>query len=367
MTTRGRHVALLALLAGALGCDPPPSEPGAATAYGSEPVSVQTATATASPRPAPPAPAPEPSGPALPPDPPPAVPELASEVPTWEAKLAANKAYQTALAGGDDFTLLVSGVADMLASGGVGGRIRAPLVAKKPLFDGAVAVYMVWLRTNRLPEPFRARVQAELDAGRSLPRRGVWAPFEPGKVPHDWTPLAVWMHRDDHVYLRELLAQRAQPMAQRVTTWETTAAPPPRPYLVDEQAALEWLARVDPLTPAEERRLGELRLEAATTAVPIETLLGEYRDNEIRADAAYKGKLVRTTGVVGDVKKDITGSIYVTVGTGQPFEIPKVQCFFEAGQEAAVTSLSRGDRVTVRGTVSGLMLNVLVKGCGLVK
>lgn len=289
-------------------------------------------------------------------------------MPSWEAKLAANKAYQVALAsGGDNFTLLVSGVAQMIAEGGVGGRVRVPLTAKKALFDGAIAVYMVFVRTHRLPDDFRTRVQAALDAGKASPRRGVWSPFQAGKAPHDWTTLATWMHQEDPAYLRELLAQRAQPPAQLVTEWVTQEDPAPRPYLVSEKAALERLALLDRLTPAEERRLEEVRLDDAAVAVAIETILAEYKDNEVRADAAYKGKLVKITGLVGDVKKDVTGSIYVIVGTGKSLEIPTVQCFFAKQHEEAVASLSRGDRVTVRGQVAGLMMNVLVKGCGLVR
>lgn len=33
---------------------------------------------------------------------------------------------------------------------------------------------------------------------------------------------------------------------------------------------------------------------------------------------------VLDTGVVGEVKKDITDAIYAIVGTGQPFKIPEV-------------------------------------------
>jgi hypothetical protein len=107
--------------------------------------------------------------------------------------------------------------------------------------------------------------------------------------------------------------------------------------------------------------------EEKAIMVPIGELLGSYKDNEIRSDAAYKDKWIQTTGLVGDVKKDILGSIYVTVGTGAVFEIPTVQCFFEKDQTEAVSSLSKGNKITVRGRVSGLMMNVLVKKCVLVQ
>ncbi|MFP2927217.1 OB-fold protein [Pyxidicoccus sp. 3LG] len=105
--------------------------------------------------------------------------------------------------------------------------------------------------------------------------------------------------------------------------------------------------------------------EAATkvTQVEIRKLLAEYSDNEIRADSSFKGQYIQTTGVVDDVKKDILNSIYVTLGTGKQLEIPQVQCFFDDVHAKKAAALSKGTKVTVRGRVDGLMMNVLVKEC----
>ncbi len=113
--------------------------------------------------------------------------------------------------------------------------------------------------------------------------------------------------------------------------------------------------------PAVEKR--EAPAREAAQQVDIKTLLKEYGDNEVRADNAFKGKLVQVTGLVGDVKKDITGGIYVTVGTGGMLEIPVVQCSIAEGEAPAASALSKGQQVTVRGRVSGLMMNVQVSDC----
>jgi hypothetical protein len=55
--------------------------------------------------------------------------------------------------------------------------------------------------------------------------------------------------------------------------------------------------------------------------------------------------------------------IYVTVGTGQAFEFPVVQCFISKGQESKAANLSRRKQITVRGQVDGLLMNVLLKDC----
>jgi aspartyl/asparaginyl-tRNA synthetase len=97
--------------------------------------------------------------------------------------------------------------------------------------------------------------------------------------------------------------------------------------------------------------------------VSIRELLKEYKDNEVRADANFKGKRIRVTGIVDDVKKNITNDIYITLGTGKQFEIPKVQCYFDDSLANQAAQLSKGARVTVEGRVKGLMMNVQVDDC----
>lgn len=100
-----------------------------------------------------------------------------------------------------------------------------------------------------------------------------------------------------------------------------------------------------------------------TLKVPVATLLAEYKNNEIRGDGLYKGKWIETTGVVGDVKRDILNTLFITLGTGAEFEFQQVQCFFDDMHAAKAATLSKGEKVTVRGRVEGLMMNVLVKDC----
>ena len=101
--------------------------------------------------------------------------------------------------------------------------------------------------------------------------------------------------------------------------------------------------------------------------VEIRSLLTEYADNEVRADLNFKNHVIQTSGIVDDVKKDILDSVYITVGTGRRFEIPQVQCFIADDQVNKAANLSKGSRVSVRGRVQGLMMNVLVHDCEIVE
>jgi hypothetical protein len=99
----------------------------------------------------------------------------------------------------------------------------------------------------------------------------------------------------------------------------------------------------------------------------LNDLLAQYKDNEVRADARYKGKNVEIGGLVNTVKKDITNAIYVTIGTGEWLQIPEVQCFFDDSKAYETSRLTKGQFVRVTGTVDGLMMNVLVKNCSVVQ
>ena len=106
---------------------------------------------------------------------------------------------------------------------------------------------------------------------------------------------------------------------------------------------------------------------AEAKQVEIRTLLKEYGDNEVRADEAFKGRVIQTSGVVGEVKKDIVGDTYVLVGTGRQFELPVLQCSLDSNQVKKAAALTKGARVTVRGRVTGLMMNVQAGDCEVVE
>ena len=106
--------------------------------------------------------------------------------------------------------------------------------------------------------------------------------------------------------------------------------------------------------------------KAAEVSVPVQQLLLEYKANEVAADQKYKGKRVRTTGIVDEIKKDFLDSIYVTIGTGAEFEIPSVQCYFDKSLANKAAALTKGQTISVDCDCDGLMLNVQMKNCAFV-
>ncbi len=99
------------------------------------------------------------------------------------------------------------------------------------------------------------------------------------------------------------------------------------------------------------------------TPVDIEDILSAYKNNEVGADNEYKGQVIQVTGRIDSIGKDILDNMYVTLGTGSKYEIPRIQAFFDDSASASLGRLKKGDRLTVVCRISGLMMNVLAKEC----
>ena len=88
-------------------------------------------------------------------------------------------------------------------------------------------------------------------------------------------------------------------------------------------------------------------------------LYKEYNANEIAADEKYKGKIIEVTGVIRDIGNDIMDNAYITLVGNEYFG--DIQCYFN--EKSVVAKLSKGKRITVIGSCSGLMMNVQINNC----
>lgn len=130
-----------------------------------------------------------------------------------------------------------------------------------------------------------------------------------------------------------------------------------------------------PLSPAEqkakdteEKKAAEAEhkraaKEIAANTIDAPSLVEIYKQNEVKADNNFKGKTFYVSGIVDDIKKDIMDNIYVTLEGDDV--LSSVQCYFDNADEAA--NLSKGQQVVFKGKCNGLMMNVLMKDCELVK
>ena len=100
----------------------------------------------------------------------------------------------------------------------------------------------------------------------------------------------------------------------------------------------------------------------ADYVITADALFAAYDNNSVAADAKYEDKIVKVSGYIQNIGKDITDTAYLVIG-GKGF-LDGVQCMLPDGQEGLVGSVSKGQYVTLKGKVSGQIVgNVLVRNC----
>ena len=99
----------------------------------------------------------------------------------------------------------------------------------------------------------------------------------------------------------------------------------------------------------------------------VSDLLSEYQANEVAADAKYGGKIVRVTGVVDTIDKDIFGTPHVRLTTGSLFG-PGVDCYFRNEAEPELAKLTKGQTATAEGKLLNRhLLGLSLEHCSLVQ
>jgi len=106
---------------------------------------------------------------------------------------------------------------------------------------------------------------------------------------------------------------------------------------------------------------------ATVIEVTAQELYSAYEANQVAADAKYKDKIVRVTGIVNTIGKDILDTPYVLLTSGGQYEMFGVQCMFDKKYELELAQLIKGQTVTVQGKVSSYLANVIVADSVLVR
>ncbi len=94
-----------------------------------------------------------------------------------------------------------------------------------------------------------------------------------------------------------------------------------------------------------------------------------YAADKIKADEEYKGRiLLQLQGTVNHTGEDSFNNPYILLGSEEEWVGGGVRCLFE--DEGDISSLSKGDKITVKGKCSGCIpgnvIIVILKDCSLV-
>lgn len=101
----------------------------------------------------------------------------------------------------------------------------------------------------------------------------------------------------------------------------------------------------------------ETKEENKAIEVNYKTLHQDYMDNPINADTKYRYKLLRLTGNVKTIDREILGNTYVTFELGF---LEDVRITFKKDQESKVAALKKGQKITIEGICNGTLLSKTV-------
>jgi hypothetical protein len=88
-----------------------------------------------------------------------------------------------------------------------------------------------------------------------------------------------------------------------------------------------------------------------------------YEQNEVLADARYKGKVITIGGYIDSVGTDIIDTPYVTLSASPDAFFPSVQCFFK--DSSSLMTLRKGQYISITGRCEGKLFYVLMYDCRL--
>jgi hypothetical protein len=104
---------------------------------------------------------------------------------------------------------------------------------------------------------------------------------------------------------------------------------------------------------------------AATSAAPAPAptitavaLSQEYKKNEVAADETWKGKRAEVTGKVSRIEKDFTDAMHVHLAVSS-MGLDDVDCKMPDTQKSWVAGLKKGELITVRGKVTGMVVGIV--------
>ncbi len=140
---------------------------------------------------------------------------------------------------------------------------------------------------------------------------------------------------------------------------ESETGPGPEPEAAPE-------AEISPVAEAEPVEM-ESEVEPGLVQVSIEGLHTAFQSNAEAADAKYRGKMLKLTGLLyRTVINDNLDVAYIILTSAKKFGDWKVSCTFSKQQEGELRRLDEGSMVTVQGKYDGYRVNVQMRDCVIV-
>ena len=93
-------------------------------------------------------------------------------------------------------------------------------------------------------------------------------------------------------------------------------------------------------------------------------LINAYKENEVKADKMYKGKIVEVNGIVDAIDSGIDDKAIVRLSDGDEFSFDNVQCCIDDENQDKACELKKGENVTIIGKADGEIAGTpFIKDC----
>ena len=93
-------------------------------------------------------------------------------------------------------------------------------------------------------------------------------------------------------------------------------------------------------------------------------LINAYKENEVKADKIYKGKIVEVNGIVDAIDSGIDDKAIVRLSDGDEFSFDNVQCCIDDENQDKACELKKGENVIIIGEASGEIAGTpFIKDC----
>ena len=93
-------------------------------------------------------------------------------------------------------------------------------------------------------------------------------------------------------------------------------------------------------------------------------LINAYKENEVKADKMYKGKIVEVNGIVDGIDSGISDEAIIRLSDGDEFSIYTVSCYIDDENQDKACELNKGENVTIIGKADGEVIGQpVIKDC----
>lgn len=113
------------------------------------------------------------------------------------------------------------------------------------------------------------------------------------------------------------------------------------------------------------KKPADTRQQTAATEIGAAALVKCFQQNEAGATKQYVDKLIIVSGKVTGVQIDADGHATVFLETGDP--LSAVTCSFYNEEMQTVKKLAAGSAVKIKGICTGILTDVILNKCSLVK